>query len=70
MEDTQDLSARVTMLQENVLRREDRLQSDSAGSAAFRQTVRGLRDALDDIGRAGFQRLAQPSWGRRQPSTE
>ena len=58
MEDTQDLSARVTMLQENVLRWEDRLQSDSAGPAAFRQAVRELRDALDDIGRAGFQRLA------------
>ena len=59
MEDTQDLNARVTMLQENVLRWEDRLQSESAGPAAFRQAVRELRDALDDIGRAGFQRLAQ-----------
>ena len=59
MEDTQDLSARVTKLQENVLLWEDRLQSEPGEPAAFRQAVRELRDALDDIGRAGFQRLAQ-----------
>ncbi len=59
MEDTQDLSARVTKLQENVLRWEDRFRSQAAEPTAFRQAVHELRSALDDIGRAGFQRLAQ-----------
>lgn len=59
MEDMQDLSARVAKLQENVLRWEDRLQSEPVEPVAFRQAVRELRDALEDIGRAGFQRLAQ-----------
>tara|TARA_B100000315_G_scaffold241529_1_gene262494 strand:- start:64 stop:1491 length:1428 start_codon:yes stop_codon:yes gene_type:complete len=59
MEDTQDLSAHVAMLQKNVLRWEHCLQSEPGGPAAFRQAVRELRTALDDIGRAGFQLLTQ-----------
>ena len=59
MEDTQDLSACVTKLQKNVLRWEQRVQSEPGRPAAFRQAVEELRAALDDIGRASFQRLAQ-----------
>ena len=59
MENTQDLSARVTKLQENVLQWEHRLQSEHGGPDAFRQAVGELRTALDDIGRAGFLRLAR-----------
>ena len=59
MEDTQDLSACVTKLQENVLRWEHRVQSEPGRPAAFRQAVEELRAGLDDIGRASFQRLAQ-----------
>ena len=59
MEDTQDLSAGVAKLQENVLRWEQRLQSEPGGPAAFRQAMGELRFALDNIGRAGFQRLAR-----------
>ena len=59
MEDTQDLSACVTKLQENVLRWEDRLRSESGGPDAFRQAMGELRASLDAIGRAGFLRLAQ-----------
>ena len=59
MENTQDLSACVTKLQENVLQWENRLQSEQGGADAFRQAVGELRAALDTIGRAGFQRLAQ-----------
>ena len=59
MEDTQDLSTRVAKLQENVLQWEQRFQSEAGDPAAFRQAVGELRDAVDDIGRAGFQRLAQ-----------
>ncbi len=59
MENTQDLSACVTKLQKNILRWENRLQSEQGGPDVFRQAVGGLRAALDSIGRAGFQRLAQ-----------
>ena len=34
-------------------------RSQAAEPTAFRQAVRELRSALDDIGRVGFQRLAQ-----------
>ena len=37
MEDTQDLSARMTKLQENVLRWEHLFQSEAAGPTSFRQ---------------------------------
>ena len=59
MEDTHDLNAHVTKLQENVLRWEDRLRSESGGPDAFRQAMGELRASLDAIGRAGFLRLAQ-----------
>ena len=59
MENTQDLSAGVTKLQESVLRWENQLQSEQGGADAFRQALDELRAALDTIGRAGFQRLAQ-----------
>ena len=59
MENTQDLNACVTKLQENILRWENRLQSEQGGPDVFRQALGGLRAALDSIGRAGFQRLAQ-----------
>ena len=59
MEDTQDLSACVTKVQENVLQWEDRLQSEHGGPEEFRQAVAELRAALDTLGRVGFQRLAQ-----------
>ncbi|MFC1525685.1 hypothetical protein ACFL6X_02620, partial [Candidatus Latescibacterota bacterium] len=59
MESTQDLSARLTELQGNVLRWEQRLQSASGGAEAFREAVKELRVALDGIGRAGFHQLAQ-----------
>ena len=49
MEDTQDLSARVTKLQENVLRWEDRFHSQAAEPTAFRQAVRELRSALTTL---------------------
>ena len=49
----------MTKLQENVLRWEHLFQSEAAGPTSFRQAVRELRSALDDIGRTGFQRLAQ-----------
>ena len=59
MEDTQDLSACVTKVRENVLQWEDRLQSEHGGPEEFRQAVAELRAALDTLGRVGFQRLAQ-----------
>ena len=59
MEDTHDLSARLTNLQENVRQWEHRLQSGQAGPDAFRQMLGEFRSCLDDIGRSGFQRLAQ-----------
>jgi len=59
MEDTQDLSARMTKFEEDVLRWEHLFQSEAAGPTSFCQAVRELRSALDDIGRTGFQRLAQ-----------
>jgi hypothetical protein len=59
MKDTQDLSACVTKLQENILQWEHRLQSEHGGPEAFRQAVGELRAALDTVGRAGFLRLAQ-----------
>ena len=59
MENTQDLSACVTKVQANVRQWEHRLQSEQGGPDAFRQAVGELRAALDTIGRAGFQRLAQ-----------
>ncbi len=59
MEDTQDLSARLTNLEENVRQWEHRLQSGQAGPDAFRQMLGEFRSCLDDIGRSGFQRLAQ-----------
>ena len=58
MENTQDLSACVTKLQENVLQWENRLQSEQGGPAAFRLAMNELRAALDEIGRTGFLRLA------------
>ena len=58
MENTQDLSACVAKLQENVLQWENRLQSEQGGPAAFRLAMNELRAALDEIGRAGFLRLA------------
>ena len=59
MEDTQDLSACVTKLQENVLRWEQRLQLGSVEPTMFRQAVEELRSALNDIGRVGFHGLVQ-----------
>ena len=58
MENTQDLSACVTKLQENVLQWENRRQSEQGGPAAFRLAMNELRAALDEIGRTGFLRLA------------
>ena len=58
MENTQDLSACVTKLQENVLQWGNRLQSEQGGPAAFRLAMNELRAALDEIGRTGFLRLA------------
>ena len=58
MESTQDLSARLTELQENVLRWEQHLQSEPDGAGAFREAVNELRLALDGIGRAGLSQLA------------
>ena len=59
MEDTKDFHARLTKFEENVLQWEHRLQSPEAGPEDFRERVSELRDALDDLGRIGFQRLAQ-----------
>ena len=59
MEDTHDLSARPTNLQENVRQWEHRLQSGQAGPDAFLRMLGEFRSCLDDIGRSGFQRLAQ-----------
>ncbi len=59
MEDTQNLSACIAKLQENVLQWEQYLQSEQSGQEAFGQVVDELRASLDDIGRAGFQHLAQ-----------
>ena len=59
MEDTKDFRARMTKLEENVLQWEHRLQSPDAGPEDFRERVSELREALDDLGRVGFQRLAQ-----------
>ncbi len=59
MEDTHDLSARLTNLQENVRQWEHRLQSGQAGPDAFRRMLGEFRSCLDDIGRSGFQRLVQ-----------
>ncbi len=69
MEDTQNLSACIAKLQENVLqpacagcsagRWEQHLQSEQSGPEAFGEVMDELRASLDDIGRAGFQHLAQ-----------
>lgn len=59
MESTQDLSARLTKLQENVLQWEQRLQSEAGSAGAFREVVNELRLALDGVGRAAFEHLAQ-----------
>ncbi len=59
MEDTKDFRARMTKLEKNVLQWEHRLQSPDAGPEDFRERVSELREALDDLGRIGFQRLAQ-----------
>mgnify|MGYP001175943968 FL=1 len=59
MEDTQDLSTCVTKLQENVLRWEQKLQSELVEPSVFRQAMEELRSALNEIGVIGFQRLAQ-----------
>ena len=59
MEDTKDFRARLTKLEENVLQWEQRLQSANPGPETFHQMVSELRDSLDDLGRIGFQRLAQ-----------
>ncbi len=59
MEDTQNLSACIAKLQENVLQWEQHLQSEQSGPEAFGEVMDELRASLDDIGRAGFQHLAQ-----------
>ena len=59
MEDTKNLRARLTKLEEDVLQWEHGLQSPEAGPEEFHRTVRQLRESLDDIGRVGFGRLAQ-----------
>ena len=59
MEDTKNFRARMTKLEESVLQWEHRLQSPDAGPEDFRERVSELREALDDLGRIGFQRLAQ-----------
>lgn len=59
MEDTKNFRARMTKLQENVLQWEHELQSPDAGPEDFRERVSELREALDDLGRIGFQQLAQ-----------
>ncbi len=58
MEDTQDLSAGVTKLQEDLLRWEQQLASEPEPTA-FREAVEELRTRLDQIGRVGFERLAR-----------
>ena len=59
MKDTEDLSARVTILQEIVLQWEDHLQSGLGEPEMFRQAVAEFRAAVDGVGRAGFQQLVQ-----------
>ena len=59
MKDTQDFSARLTELNEIIPQWEHRLQSGQGGPDTFRQMVGEFRSRLDDIGRSGFQRLAQ-----------
>ena len=59
MEDTHDLSARLTKLQGIVLQWEERLRGGPATADGFRQAVCELRTALDGVGKAGFHRLAQ-----------
>ena len=59
MEDTKDFRAHLTKVEENVLQWEQRLQSLDAEPEAFHQMVGELREALDDLGRIGFRRLAQ-----------
>ena len=59
MEDTQNLSACIAKLQENVLQWEQHLQLEQSGPEAFSEAMDELRASLNDIGRAGFQQLAQ-----------
>ena len=59
MESTQNLSAKLAKLEENVLRWEQRLQSEPGGTGAYREAVSELRLALDGVGRVGFRQLAQ-----------
>ncbi len=59
MEDTKNLRARLTKLEEDLLQWEHRLQSPEAGPEEFEQMIRQFRGSVDDIGRVGFRRLAQ-----------
>ena len=78
MEDTQDLSARVTMLQENVLRWEDRLQSDSGfeiyvmnadGSNQVNLTPDSTWENLNHDGSPDGTRITWERWERGETRT-
>ena len=58
MKDTKDFSVCVANLEKNVRQWERQLQ-EQPDPASFREAVAGLRTALDQLGRAGFLKLAQ-----------
>ena len=60
MKDTKDFSVCVANLEKNVRQWERQLQ-ERPDPASFREAVAGLRTALDQVGRAGFLKLAQAS---------
>ena len=60
MKDTKDFSVCVANLEKNVRPWEMQLQ-ERPDPASFREAVAGLRTALDQLGRAGFLKLAQAS---------
>ena len=59
MKDTQDLNARVAILQGIFLQWQDQLRSGSGEPEVFRQAVAEFRAAVESVGRAGFQQLVQ-----------
>ena len=64
MEDTQNLSACIAKLQENVLQWEQYLQSEQSRQEAFGQVVDELRASLDDT----CLPAAQAGWSGRFPT--
>ena len=60
MKDTKDFSVCMANLEKNVRQWERQLQ-ERPDPALFREAVAGLRTALDQVGRAGFLKLAQAS---------